>query len=207
MGRGVLRKRAKERYRFIRARTQRFPVSVMCDVMQVHRSGYYAWLKKPHSDRALQDQRLKASIKACWEASGGYHGYRNIQLDLKGESIVCGRDRVLRLMQSMRLCAVRHQTKLKGMYRGKPSAVAANTLDRAFTVSEPNRVWVSDMTYLHTRQGLAFLAVVIDLFSRKVISWSLDRHMRDELITRTIGDAIAYRRPIKPVLFHSDQGG
>ena len=71
---------------------------------------------------------------------------------------------------------------------------------------EPNRVWVSDMTYLHTRQGFAFLAVEIDLFSRKVISWNLDRHLRDELITRTISEAVAYRRLVKPVLFHSDQG-
>ena len=150
--------------------------------MRVHHSSYYAWVKTPESKRCKDDQRLLPLVKHYWLASGGHYGYRNIHLDLAEAGIKCGRDRTLRLMRLAQICAQRGYKKPKGYYSGKPDITAPNTLDRAFNVSAPNQWWVSDITYIHTQEGFLFLAVVMDLFARSIVGWSMSERMTDTLV-------------------------
>ena len=126
---------------------------MLCSALDIHPSGYYAWLKSPLSLRTKEDQHLLRYIKQFWLESGGHYGYRNIHMDLQQAKITCGRDRVLRLMQQERLKAQRGYRKPRGYYRGSMSTAAANHLNRAFIVDEPNQWWVSDITYIHTQEG------------------------------------------------------
>lgn len=174
--------------------------------MQVHHSGFYQWLHEPKSAREQSDNQLTGQIKQYWLESGCHYGYRNIHLDLREAGIGCGRDRVLRLMQLAQIKAQRGYDKPKGMYGGKPHHLVSNRLDRKFKVSEPNEWWVSDMTYIKTEEGFLFLTVVLDLFSRMVIGWSMSANMNEDAILEAITDAHHRRRPKHVVNLHSDQG-
>lgn len=179
---------------------------MLCKTLDVHPSGYYAWLREPISRRQKEDKRLSENVKQCWIESGGFHGYRNIQLDLMDMNIICGRDRVLRLMQTAGIRAQRGYDKPKGYYSGKPDSVVDNVLNREFTVDEPNKWWVTDITYIKTHEGFLFLAVVLDLFARNVVGWSMSSTMTEDLAMDAITAAYWRRKPIKKVNLHSDQG-
>ena len=174
--------------------------------MDVHPSSYYDWLKEPLSKRGKEDQQLTGHIKQFWLESGGHAGYRNIHLDLLDVQIVCGRDRVLRLMQSAGLRAQRGYRKPRGYYGGSVNEAAPNLLNRQFEVNEPNQWWVSDITYIHTHEGFLFLAVVMDLFARNIVGWSMSSRMKDDLILDALTMAHWRRRPPNTVMLHSDQG-
>ncbi len=122
------------------------------------------------------------------------------------EQIACGRDRVLRLMQNAGLQALRGYKKPKGYYGGKPDIVAPNLLDRQFEVDAPNRWWVSDITYIHTHEGFLYLAVVMDLFARNIVGWSMGSRITDDLVLSALTMAYWRRRPAHTVMLHSDQG-
>lgn len=172
----------------------------------MHPSSYYHWLKAPKSQRTLDDELLTTKIKTRWEASDHLFGYRNIHLDLIDDGIVCGRDRVLRLMRQAGICAQRGYKKPKGMYGGKTSKVAENILDREFKVEQPNQWWVSDITYIHTHEGFLYLAVVMDLFARVIVGWSMSSTMTETLVKDAILMAYWRRKPQAGLHFHSDQG-
>ncbi len=174
--------------------------------MDVHPGGYYDWLKHPRSARAIEDQRLLGHIKQFWIESGGHSGYRNIYLDLAETKIPCGRDRVLRLMRQAGIRAERGYEKPKGIYGGKPHLVAPNELDREFEVDHPNQWWVSDITYMHTHEGWLFVAVVMDLFARNIVGWSMSSRITDDLILSALTMAYWRRKPANRVMLHSDQG-
>lgn len=178
----------------------------MCRALEVHPSGYYAWLNQPRSKREREDQRLTHSIRQFWLESGGRSGYRNIHEDLIEAHISCGRDRVLRLMQAAGLRAQRGYKTPKGYYGGKPAIVAPNILDRQFEVNAPNRWWVSDITYIHTFEGFLFLAAVMDLYARNIVGWSMAPRITDALILNALTMAYWRRRPSETVMLHSDQG-
>lgn len=178
----------------------------MCKILNVHPSGYYSWLKNPESKRAKEDRKLSAQIKQAWIESGGLHGYRNIQQDLLDVNIQCGRDRVYRLMKAEGLKALRGSKVHRFVTGGKPDYVVPNELDREFDVDGPNQCWVCDITYIKTKEGFLFLAVVIDLFVRKVVGWSMGDHMRESLVMDALTAAYWRRKPDDVVLLHSDQG-
>lgn len=178
----------------------------MCKTLQVHPSGYYCWLKAPVSQRQQQDVVLEQKVKQCWIESGGFHGYRNIYLDLMDMNVTCGRDRVLRLMKGIGIRAQRGYDKPKGYYGGKPDSVVENVLNREFTVDAPNKWWVTDITYLKTHEGFFFLAVVLDLFARNVVGWSMSSTMTEDLAMDAITAAYWRRKPTHEVKLHSDQG-
>jgi putative transposase len=178
----------------------------MCEVLCVHPSGYYAWLKAPLSQRAKDDAYYLGFIKQFWLESGCNYGYRNIYLDMQSIGESCGKNRVHRIMQAAKIKSLRGY-KHRQVYRaGAPSAIAANHLDRAFDVSEPNRVWGTDITYIRTYEGWLFLCVVIDLYSRQVIGWSMDKSINTDLVLNALLMAIWRRKPKQEVLVHSDQG-
>ncbi|MGL4475254.1 MAG: IS3 family transposase [Shewanella sp.] len=205
-GRGVLCRRVKERYPFIKSRSETYPVRLLCQTMNTHPSGYYEWLKAPNSQRDINDKKLTGRIKQSWLESGGHYGYRNIHLDLVEANIKCGRDRVLRLMQRAKISAQRGYKKPKVHYGGDIHTAAPNQLKREFNVAEPNQWWVSDITYIHTHQGFLFLAVVMDLYARNIVGWSMSNRMTDDLVLDALTMAYWRRKPTNTVKLHSDQG-
>ena len=174
--------------------------------MGVHPSGYYDWLDRPLSNRGKEDQRLTSHIQQFWLESGGHAGYRNIHKDLMEAKISCGRDRTLRLMRRAGLRAVRGYKPPKGYYGGVANPVAANVLQRQFDVEKPNQWWVSDITYIHTHEGFLFLAVVMDLYARNIVGWSMAARITDDLVMDALTMAYWRRKPAGTVMLHSDQG-
>jgi putative transposase len=172
----------------------------------VHPSGYYAWLAEPKSARAKDDQRLLGLIKHSWLESGGVYGYRKIHADLRELGECCGRHRVARLMRAEGLRSQTGYRRRPGRYGAKPPTPAPNRLERQFNVSEPNKVWVTDITYIRTYEGWLYLAVVLDLFSRQVIGWSMKSRMSSDLAIDALLMAVWRRKPKQEVMIHSDQG-
>lgn len=173
--------------------------------MDVHPSGYYAWKAQPASPRRQEDQRLQGLIKQFWLESGGVYGYRKIASDLRDLGERCGKHRVYRLMRQEGLRAQVGYRRRSGHY-GKPAVVAENQLAQNFTVAAPNQAWVTDITYIRTHEGWLYLAVVLDLFSRQVIGWSMRSRIDSELAINALLMAEWRRNPRTPVIVHSDQG-
>ncbi|MBN4066219.1 IS3 family transposase [Ahrensia sp. AH-315-G08] len=202
----VLRQRCKMRYAFIEAHRPNFTIRTMCRMLRVHPSGFYAWLKRPFSKRAVEDKRQTDLLKDAWEDSGKVYGYRKLHDDLCDQGETCCPNRVARLA---RLAGIKAQIGYKrraGKYGGKPSIVVNNTLDRQFNVDAPDRFWVTDITYIKTYEGFAYLAVVIDLYSRRVVGWSIQSRQTTELVIQALLMAVWRRKPKNKVLIHSDQG-
>jgi putative transposase len=193
------------KYRFINDHRHEHTVRVMCRVLRASRSGFYEWLCRPLSDRAIEDQRLLVLIQASYTASGGVYGYRRVHLDLREVGERCGKNRVARIMHVNRIRAIHGYKIPRGPY-GRPSIITPNKLKREFTVEHPDRAWVTDITYIRTWQGWLYLAVVMDLFARKVVGWSMKPTLARELVLDAILMAVWRRRPKQSVLIHSDQG-
>ena len=183
-----------------------FPVRKMAEVLDVSRSGFYAWLKRPQSRREVENRRLDAAIRAEHEASKGRSGSVKITkaLGLKDQAV--GRKRVARRMQLMGL-----RSKVRRKYRPTTDSkhnepVAQNLLKREFTTAAPNKVWVSDITYLWTRAGWAYLTVFLDLYSRMVVGWSVSTSLGHESVLRALWRAVGRRGPVAGLMIHSDRG-
>src|SRR2546427_3401246 len=196
--------KARRFYEFIKAHQNEHGVQTMCRLLNVNHSGYYAWLKKPVSDRAQEDSRLLRLIRASFVASHGIYGAPRIFLDLREAGETCSKHRVARLMRVNGIRAVRGY-RVRQHSATKPSALIPNSLQRNFTISKPNTVWVTDITYIRTWQGWLYLAVVMDLFSRKIVGWSTKPTIGRELVLDAVMMAVRRRRP-KQALIHSDQG-
>ena len=193
------------RYAFIQDNQHIWPVRRLCSTLDVHHSGYYAWLKQPISKSAQKRQQLSGLIKQFWLESGGVYGYRKIHFDLKDFGESCGINRVHRLMKADGLKSQRGYRKPRA-HVGTPSVIAANTLDRQFNPTHPNQLWVTDITYIRTHEGWLYLAVVIDLFSRLVVGWSMKSRITTDLVLDALLMALWRRNPKNKVLIHSDQG-
>ena len=193
------------KYVFIRDNQNEFSVQSMCKVLKLHRSGFYAWLNKPLSDRALEDQRLLKRIKEFYIASGGTYGSPWIHRDLRDGGEACSVHRVARIMRENKLKA---QIGYKRRYikGGKLGSIADNILDRNFNPERPNQAWVSDITYVRTHEGFLYVATVLDLFSRRIIGWAMDKNIDRHLVIKALMMAVWQRQPSASVLVHSDQG-
>lgn len=177
----------------------------MCRVLKVSRSGFYQWLHKPLSDRAIDDQRLLGLIRESYAASGGVYGAPRVFQDLREVGESCGKNRVARLMRMHRIKAIRGY-KAPRTIAGRPSLISPNKLRREFTVEAPDKAWVTDITYIRTWQGWLYLAVVVDLYSRMVVGWSMKPTLAREIVLDALMMAVWRRRPKQKVLIHSDQG-
>ncbi|WP_323099007.1 IS3 family transposase [Klebsiella quasipneumoniae] len=204
-GRAVLCKGARLKYRFINEHRTVWGVMTMCRVLNVARDGFYAWLHNPVSARDKDNQRLLMLIRDSYSLSGGVYGYRRVHGDLNEIGETCGKNRVGRIMQLNRIKAVRGY-KAPRRIAGKPSVVAPNRVQRQFTVVRANQVWVTDITYIRTWQGWLYLAVVIDLFARNVVGWSMKPTLSRELALDALMMAVWRRKPDGEVIVHSDQG-
>jgi len=194
------------RYAFIDEHRPLFSIRAMCRCLCIHPSGFYAWLKSPLSKRGVEDKRQTMLIKEAWEESGKVYGYRKIHDDLCDQGETCCPNRVARLA---RLGGIKAQIGYKrhpGKYGGKPSIVVDNTLNRQFDVDAPDRFWVTDITYIKTQEGFSYLAVVIDLYSRRVVGWAMQSRQPTDLVLQALLMAVWRRKPFGKVLIHSDQG-
>jgi putative transposase len=184
-----------------------WPVDVLCGALGLSRSGFYAWLVRPPSARALLDAELLPVIRASFVQSDRTYGARRIIDDVRDAGFVCGRDRIIRLM---RLDALRARPRR----RARPVSLAVdgvhtlapNVLDRQFTATAPNQKWVADFTYVWTSEGWLYVAVVLDLFSRRIVGWSMQSTMTAHLVTDALLMAIWRRGPSSAILHHSDRG-
>lgn len=193
------------RYAFIQAHEDQYPVRTLCRMMSVHRSGYYAWRIQPQSPRQVEDDRVVGLIKQAWLESGCVYGYRKIHDELRSLGEKSCRNRIARLMKQENLKAQVGYKKPR--YRGGTVAtLSANLLEQNFTAEGPNQTWVTDITYIRTAEGWLFLAVVIDLFSRQVVGWSMQPRMQTDLVLQALLMAVWRRKPKQTVIVHSDQG-
>ena len=194
------------RYQFIDTEKKVFPISLLCQVLNVSRSGFYSWSSRDKSDREKERDRLIPKVKEIHKDVRGTYGARRIseELTAKGES--CGRTKAATLMKLANVAA-KQKKKYKATTDSKHKLpVAPNKLDRNFIVSQPDIVYCSDITYIWTAEGWLYLAVVIDLFSRKVVGWSLKSRMTKDLVVNALQMALWRRRPSPGLVFHSDRG-
>lgn len=198
------------RYHFIQQHRDRYGVERQCRVLGVSVSGYYAWCGRGESQRAQQDRQLLVQIRGVFEQHRHRYGSPRIHRDLQEQGIVCSRKRVARLMQAAGLKA-RAQRRVKRTTDSRHDyPVAANHLARVFApvqIGALNRVWAGDITYLATREGWLYLAVLLDLYSRRVVGWALANTLEQTLTRQALERALALRQPALGLLHHSDRGG
>ena len=177
----------------------------MCRVLKVHRSGFYAWLKEPESNRSKEDRRLLKLIAESHMASGRIYGSPKVHKDLREMGESCGRHRVERLMRQNKLKAIIGY-KAPRFKSGMPSVVVPNQLGQSFDFKNPDQAWVTDITYIRTYEGWLYLAVVMDLYSRMIVGWSMKATLKRELVIDALLMAVWRRKPKGSVIIHSDQG-
>jgi putative transposase len=194
------------KFRFIRDHRETFQVGRMCEVLSVSRSGFYAWLERPESPRKVEDRLLTQEIEAVHQKSRGTYGAPRIHAHLRKAQRRCSRKRVARLMAEASL-----KSKVRRKFRSTTDSnhahpVAPNLLNQCFEVSEPNRVWVADITYIPTLEGWLYLACLLDLCSRVVVGWSMAATMTSELVKDALRMALGRRSPPRGLIHHSDRG-
>jgi len=194
------------KFRAIAEHVRRFPLRLMCRVLQVSAAGYYAWARRPESTRSQSNCKLTEQIRGLHRQSRHTYGSPRITRELREAGEVVGENRVARLM---RLEGIRAKTvkKWKATTDSRHKLpVAANTLNRQFTVQKPNRVWAGDLTYIWTEEGWLYLAILLDLYSRAVIGWAMGSRLTADLATDALTMALWKRKPTEGLLHHSDRG-
>ncbi len=195
---------------FIDAEKANFPISLMCDVLGVSRQGYYARRARraaPPSDRAAESEVLSSAIAAIHGEHRGRYGAPRIWVELRRRGWRVGMNRVARILAELGLQGRSGRRATPRTTISDPAAApAANLLERRFDPDAPDQVWVTDITYLGTAEGWCYLAAIVDCYSRKIVGWSLADHMRTELCSEALGDALARRRPGPGLVHHSDRG-
>lgn len=194
------------RYPFIAAEKASNPVTVLCRVLRVSTGGFYAWLKRPPSMRAKAAAKLRVAIKAAFDESRATYGSPRVHRELVAQGFEVSKTRVEREMRILGLLARRPKKFRVTTDSAHAMPVAENTLGRKFEASQPNRVWTTDITYVWTREGWLYLAVIIDLFSRRVVGWATANHMRTLLVLNALRMALGRRLPDAGLVHHSDRG-
>jgi transposase InsO family protein len=195
------------RFKFIRQRREEFPVRLMCDMLEVSPAGYYTWLNRPVSRRDRRRARLVEQIRQVHRDSRGTYGSPRITAELKEAGVEVCENTVAKYMRQDELFVQpRRRFVPQTTDSDHPFPVAANLLGRDFAAMAPDRKWACDLTYIWTDEGWLYLSVVIDLFSRRVVGWSMTDHLRADGVARAIEMAIARRRPAAGLLHHSDRG-
>jgi putative transposase len=191
---------------FIHAEKARYPVRALCRALEVTPSGYYAWAGRPPTRRAARDQQLRTQLRIVHAHHRGRYGSPRLLRELRAEGVCVGRNRVIRLMRLEGLRARRSRRFRVTTDSAHASPVAPNRLRRQFTVAAPNRVWAGDVTYLETAEGWLYLAVLLDLYARRVVGWATRATLDTDLPCAALHLALGTRRPPAGLLHHSDRG-
>ncbi len=195
------------RYRFIRAERATYPIAVLCRVLRVSRAGYYAWAGRGASAHAQADERLAAQIAAAYAGSRNTYGVPRVHAALRAAGVRSSRRRVARLMRAAGLAGRCRRRRARTTVSDPTHAPAPNLVARHFTAPGPDRLWLGDITYLPTREGWLYLAVLLDACSRRVIGWAMADHLRTELALDALTMALWGRRPAPGLVHHTDRGG
>ena len=191
------------RYGCIDRRRKLYPVRLMCRLLRVSPSGYYAWRIRPESRRVREDREMLRAVRRIHAESDGTYGSPRVHAELKSEGLVCGRSRVARLMRQARLRGCpRRRFRVRSGGPGK----FENLLRQDFSAVGANERWASDITYIWTSQGWLYLAVVMDLYSRRIVGWSMNRRNSRRLTVDALHMALGQRQPIGELIHHSDRG-
>ena len=183
-----------------------FPIQAMSRLLEVSRSGFYAWQGRKPSRRQREDERLKVAIKAVHQRSRESYGVRRLQPELAAEGFPAGRDRIARLRQDLGLCC-RQKRKFRATTNSKHSLpVAENVLNQTFTPKAPDEIWLTDITYIATDEGWLYLAGVKDVFTCEIVGYAMGERMTQELTARALFRAVQQRRPAPGLIHHSDRG-
>lgn len=195
-------------YRIISAERASYPVSVMCEVLEVSRPGFHQWERRAPSDRALSDTWLTKKITDIHERARGVYGSLRVQAELRlGQDIRVSRRRIQRLMRAAGISGLVKVKKGRTTIRVPGVRVADDLVERDFSPAAPNVLWVADITYLRTWEGWLYLAAVQDAFSRMIVGWAMAEHMRHALVVDALQMALHRRRPEEGLIHHSDAGG
>jgi putative transposase len=194
------------KFEFIEAERASFPVAFMCVRLEVSSSGFYAWRKRPPSSRALEDDRLLQEIRAAHAESHGRYGSPRVHRELAAKGIHVNKHRVARLMRENGLRGRRRRRFRHTTDSNHAMPIAPNTLARDFTADAPNEVWVTDITYIPTREGWLYLAAILDLYSRRVVGWSMSDRITRQLTLDALMMALRARAPATGLVHHSDRG-
>ncbi|MDP9025860.1 MAG: IS3 family transposase [Candidatus Eremiobacteraeota bacterium] len=207
--RGLVRSRgshdSREIFGFVRAYQAEYSIKMICRVLEVSESGYYAWCGRAPSSRAQANQLLGDRVEAIYRRSRSTYGRPRIQAELRDEGIRAGDKRIARLMRERNCRGASRRKYLVTTVRDHTKIPAPDLVDRKFVARGPNQLWVADITYVPTWSGFLYLAIVLDVFSRRVVGWSMANHMRKELVVAALDMAIFRRKPTR-VVHHSDQG-
>ena len=190
----------------IEAGREEFPVTLMCKSLGVSKSGFYAWASRAESDRGKENKQLVAEIEKVHAKSRKTYGSPRVHVELQEEGFEVGRNRVARLMRESGIRARGKRRYKKTTDSDHDLRIAPNALDRNFLVHAPNKAWAGDITYLWTSEGWMYLAVILDLFSRKVVGWAMADNMRTDLVLVALQQALSKRDPGDDLLHHSDRG-
>jgi putative transposase len=194
------------RFRFIQAEKASFPIELMCRLLEVSRSGFYAWQRRGHSGRAERDRELVHQIGQIYQRSRGTYGSPRIWAELRARGQNCSSKRVARLMKQQGLSARRRRVKMRTTDSAHQQPVAPERLGRHFEAERPNEVWVTDITYIPTREGWLYLAAILDLYSRMAVGWAMSSCIDKELVLSALQMAVNKRKPKAGLLHHSDRG-
>jgi putative transposase len=189
----------------VKSNQARYRISTMCRTLSVSISGYYAWLTRPPSLRKQADVALGDRIEAFYHDSRCTYGRPKLKVDLVDAGISISNDRLARLMRERGIVGVARRKRFKTTQRDRDARPAPDLVERNFVADAPNQLWVADITYIPTWSGFLFLAVVLDVFSRRIVGWAMANHLRTELVLQALEMAIWRRRP-RDVIHHSDQG-
>jgi putative transposase len=194
------------KYDFIDQVKKAFPITILCNTMKVSRSGYYNWRQRKQSKKMTENQKLIPLVREIHNDCKGTYGTRRMAKQLQMHQVPCGRARARTLMKLADV-NVKHRKKHRVTTNSKHRLpVAENLLDRHFKADAPNQKWVSDITYVWTREGWLYVAAVMDLFSRQIVGWAIDHRINQDLVTNALHMALWRRRPEPGLLFHSDRG-
>lgn len=186
---------------------EHFDVALMCQLLEVSRQGYYDWIDRPASPSAIERDRILQAIRLAHVQSDCRYGSPNIHQDLLEQGIACCVNTVARRMKEHGIVStVSRKFRIATTDSNHPHPVFQNRLDREFTATAPNQKWAADITYIHTDEGFLYLAGVVDLFSRKIVGWSIKDTLHTDLCVEALEMALADRRPEHPILHHSDRG-
>lgn len=194
------------RYQFIERHRDQFPIQLMCLVLEVSRSGYYAWRTRKPSKRKIADNLFAIALKQIHQENLQTYGYERLWIELQSQGIPCGKHRVRRLMRENGIVVKRMKRYKRTTQPNPDHPVALNLLKQDFFADKPNTKWVGDISYIPTAEGWLYLAVVLDLFSRRVVGWSMNGRMTKQLVMDAFSMAIGQRQPDEGLLFHSDRG-
>jgi putative transposase len=189
----------------VKANQADFPVATMCRVLEISESGYWAWVKRARSPHALSDIALTARIAAIHRRSGGSYGAPRVHAQLQAEGVDVGHNRISRLMRAAGLQGASRRRFVTTTQRDRDASAAPDLVKRRFESDAPDRLYVADITYIPTWTGFLYLAIVLDVFSRRIVGWAMEMHLRTELVLAALEMAFAQRQPHEAI-HHSDHG-